>query len=804
MKYKVLGIGVLILVSIVTFVYLKQDKNADSTLQHPGWMDQYLELKGDENGKIPAGMHAKWYAADQANTALYKKAENNLENITEVGPDNVGGRNRSIIIDRFNANRFLCAGVSGGIWVSENKGASWAIVDNNAPTLSATCITQSPFDKDVFYYGTGEAFGNSADLGGLGLFRSRDGAKTFEHLTHTATNALNGIWDVEHSLTLDSTIYAATHTSGVWRSTDGGATFSRVSQMPSGRVNEIKATDDGYIMAAFDAYGIVKMKEDDLSVQRLNGAGWPTSGYGRISFSYAKQSPQVMFAQLAVGSGDALQGIYKTSNGGLSWTKMSSPTFISYTQAWYDFILTVAPADTNFVVTAAVAPAYSTDGGQTWKEMANSHSDYHELTWESNTSLLVGNDGGVYRMDKNNMSTFTTLNNGLNITQFYAGHFYPTGTSLIGGTQDNGTRYSQSGAATMPSIWGGDGSFCAVNQQNSAVRYVSSQYLNLWRTGTGNSNIGRTIRTAVGGDDGVWFINPIEINNLDGDQLYVPTRREIFRSVDAGASWIKLTTDLVGDSYAIGLSNEINPTAYIGGTASRLYRVDKAATAPEASEISMWTTKYPLFLGSTIGCIEVDPNDASVIYCGLTNVNPKSRLWRIKDANTAEPVWEDISGNLPSSLPVNWIEVDPEMSAHIIIATDYGLYSTLNGGLSWNKEMRIPNVPIDQIRLRHSDRKLFIFTHGRGIWTADLKNNLVAKTQTITTQEFSVYPNPSSDYIKLVGANNSSGNLYNLKGDLVAKSANNQIDVRELSAGTYFVEIQSNQKRIVKKVIVTH
>ena len=112
MKYKVLGIGVLILVSIVTFVYLKQDKNADSTLQHPGWMDQYLELKGDENGKIPAGMHAKWYAADQANTALYKKAENNLENITEVGPDNVGGRNRSIIIDRFNANRFLCAGVS--------------------------------------------------------------------------------------------------------------------------------------------------------------------------------------------------------------------------------------------------------------------------------------------------------------------------------------------------------------------------------------------------------------------------------------------------------------------------------------------------------------------------------------------------------------------------------------------------------------------------------------------------------------------------------------------------------------------
>ena len=124
----------------------KSEKVEDPDMsQNPGWFDQYRELKGDKDGNIPSGLAMQWYKADQANYKLFKKADDNLENIKEVGPFNVGGRTRTIVVDYSDANRFLCAGVSGGIWETTNAGTSWDKINDYAPTLSATSITQSPF-----------------------------------------------------------------------------------------------------------------------------------------------------------------------------------------------------------------------------------------------------------------------------------------------------------------------------------------------------------------------------------------------------------------------------------------------------------------------------------------------------------------------------------------------------------------------------------------------------------------------------------------------------------------------------------
>jgi hypothetical protein len=320
---------------------------------------------------------------------------------------------------------------------------------------------------------------------------------------------------------------------------------------------------------------------------------------------------------------------------------------------------------------------------------------------------------------------------------------------------------------------------------------------------SGNRNISRDIRNAVGGNDGVWFINPFEINNLDGDQIYVPTKRATYRSLDAGDSWIELTTDLLGDTYAVGLSNSTNPTAYIGGTASRLYRVKNAGLTQPNLEESMWTTQYPGFLGSTIGCIEVDPNNDSTIYCGLVNVNTRPRIWRIRNAISDNPVWDDISANLPESLPVNWIEVDPDMSEHILIGTDYGLYTSLNAGASWQKEMRIPNVPIDQIRLRSSDRKLFIYTHGRGIWTADLTNDPVASIQNQQLLEVSIYPNPADNFVHINGEFDQV-NIYSLTGKKMGSFYEHDVPTSSLQNGTYFFEVVNGNQTSTKKLVIAH
>lgn len=812
MKKKLgLGVALLLIGSAAVWQFSEKDTTPEpDSSQHPGWVDHYRELKGDENGNIPSGLAMKWYKADQENKFLYKKAEDNLENIKEVGPFNVGGRTRTILVDYSNSNRFICAGVSGGIWVSENAGSQWSIVDDYAPTLSATSITQSPFNHDLFYYGTGEAFGNSADLGGLGLFKSEDGAASFQHLEHTMTDPLTGIWDVEHSLVYDSTIYVATHSGGLWRSTDAAQTFTRIYST-STRIHEIEVRDDGYIFIAVNAFGIVKINEETLETTRLNGIGWPASGYSRISFDYVRDFPEVMYAQLASPNGFDISALYKTSNGGLTWNKLADPpSNVSYAQAWYCFKLSTAPTDTNFVMSTCVDPTYSSNSGQSWSSMADPHADYHEITWINDNDFLVGNDAGVSRFNKNNMGQFIDLNNGLNITQFYAGHFYPDDDNIIGGTQDNGTRLTVNNNQTFSRINGGDGAFCSVHQQDDDVRYVSSQFLNMRRqTPSGNRTISSFIRNQVEGDAGVWFINPFEINNLDGDQIYVPTRREIYRSLDQGNTWIALTNDIPGESFSVGLSNSTNPIAYIGGTASRLYYVNNAATATSGEEVAIWDAgnipSNRSFLGGTIGCIEVDPNDEATIYCGFTNIDPDSRIWRLRYANTDSVQYDDISANLPESVPVNWIEIDPEMSDHILIGTDYGLYTSLNAGQSWQKESRFPNVPIDQIRLRHRDRKLFIYTHGRGIWTADLKSNLVASSAKVkaSTPKITLYPNPAANKLTVDGIV-TSVSMYNTAGQQVLSSTSNTLNVASLPNGTYFVEILTKEGRSVQKIVVSH
>lgn len=806
MNFKRLGIGLLIILinGLVLWSIFQPEQSKEETQQHPGWMEFYLDLRSGGTGIIPEGLVASWYKADKLNGLRFKKAENSLINIKEIGPFNVGGRTRSVIIDYSNPNRLLTAGISGGIWISENNGQNWKIVNDTAPTLSATSITQSPFNTDYFYYGTGEAMGNSADIGGLGLFRSTDGGKTFEHLAYTMTTPLSKIWDVKHSLVLDSTIYVATDGGGLWRSKNAGESFERIYS--TGRkIHEIKVFEDSTIIIAEAGAGLVKINENDLYNIKLNNTNWPTNGYSRIAFDYCKSYPNVIYAQLANTSNTDIVKSLKTSDGGLTWQETSLPTRGRYDWAWYCFNISVCPIDSNFVFSGSVSAVYTRNGGTTWFEAGESHADYHTVAWYPNgIEFLVGNDGGVYKYNTQNLNLLEDLNNGLNITQFYAGHYAPSGSSLIGGTQDNGTQLSFNGAPSFARVYGGDGSFCYINQQDESIRYVSWQNLNMYRQEAGFSYpISTYIKSAIGGDSYTWFINPYTMNPLDGDQLYVPTKRQVYRSLNGGQNWIALTGDLLGDSYAVGLSNSENPIAYIGGTASRLFRVKNAATAGSGEEVDMFNTKVTNFLGSTIGCIEVDPNDEETIYCGLVNISTRSRIWKITNADTDNPEWYDIGNNLPTQMAVNWIEVDPQNSDHIYLATDYGLYSSLNGGASWQKEYRIPNVPIDQIRLRESDRKLFIFTHGRGSFTADLLQNPVASIKKTTEELFNVYPNPASSYIIINADEFSSCSLYNSEGKKMLKTSEKRINLTQFQEGIYFAEIETKKGKSIKKIIVS-
>ena len=117
--------------------------------------------------------------------------------------------------------------------------------------------------------------------------------------------------------------------------------------------------------------------------------------------------------------------------------------------------------------------------------------------------------------------------------------------------------------------------------------------------------------------------------------------------------------------------------------------------------------------------------------------------------------------------------------------------------------MRIPNVPIDQIRLRSSDRKLFIYTHGRGIWTDDLTNDPVASIQNQQLLEVSIYPNPADNFVHINGEFDQV-NIYSLTGKKMGSFYEHDVPTSSLQNGTYFFEVVNGNQTSTKKLVIAH
>lgn len=798
MKFKVwFGIGVSVLIFGLSYLFFTSLNNAvvkSGPGEHPGWQAQYLEMKGDENGEIPKGLIWKWHQADLENQKL-NKSVGNLENVSELGPFNVGGRTRALLIDQADENHIVAGGISGGIWNSYNGGVTWTRSNDLSPTLSVTALTQSPFNNDVMYYSTGEVTGNSSDMNGYGIFKSIDGGDNFDILSASILDAFEETWDIKHSLVFDNTIYVGTAGNGLYMSDDGGLTFSKIYST-SRDIHEIKVFEDSIITIGISGYGIMRAHENDYNFIRLNSSPWPSSGYSRITYDYSKDFPDVIHAHLMNSNDNDIAHHLKSSDRGTTWQSISVSGLQNadlYPFPWYCLRLKLSPTDSNFIISSSLGGIYSTNGGSNWSYVEESHADWHNIAFTSNgNTIYSGNDGGVYRYSRASLgSSVIDRNSGYNVTQFYAGYYYPAGTSVICGTQDNGTFISQNSNPNFTHVLGGDGSFCAVSQQNANKLYASSQYLNLRKSNDAGNNffqISNSLRSQAGGQSQTWFINPITINNVDDDQVYVPTRNGLFRTTNGGSNWTEMTTSVLGDPFTVAITDEDDPILYMGGSGSVVYRMENAKTSTTDNKEYLSTTAPNIFRSSFIECIEIHPNDPNTIFVALSNISANPRVWRIDDCDT-DPKWTDLSGNLPSTLPVNWIEVDPLHPDFLIIGTDLGLYTSTNGGGWWEKEIRMPNTAIPNIRLRDSDRKLFVFTHGRGVFTADLAANPTSGIGTVK-REVTLYPNPATSIIKIESNTFKAIEIFGVDGKLLASfNDQNVIDVSGIARGIVMVRI---------------
>ncbi|MFN2598544.1 MAG: WD40/YVTN/BNR-like repeat-containing protein, partial [Pyrinomonadaceae bacterium] len=149
-----------------------------------------------------------------------------------LGPGNVGGRTRALIIDPVTPNTMYAAGVAGGVWKTTDAGANWSPLDDFMANIAVTCLAFQPGNSSVIYAGTGEGFFNADAVRGAGIFKSTDAGATWTRLASTTGTDFQFVNDVVVSNVNAQHVYAATR-SGVWRSLDGGATWALILNVPT-------------------------------------------------------------------------------------------------------------------------------------------------------------------------------------------------------------------------------------------------------------------------------------------------------------------------------------------------------------------------------------------------------------------------------------------------------------------------------------------------------------------------------------------------------------------------------------------
>lgn len=419
---------------------------------------------------------------------------------TEEGPDNIGGRTRAIQVDRTNINRVWAGGVSGGLFVSLNKGNVWNRVDeyfNAGANPFISSMTQTI--DGVLYVATGS---NQEGWGGNGVWYSTDFGATWDNIPGT-----NNCTQIVSS---DADNYVWMATSGglkKWKLGDAAMTSVPVT---AGTCTALEISKDGeVIVCAFGANSTFVSTDGGANFSNKSGTAANNlvpSNAPRIEFAVsAIKNSSNHHSLYAVRTNSNLLSMHVSHDDGATWTQFvgaSGPPSefdIFRDQGTYNSIVTVVPNDPEQILIGGIdiwrwkqtvnnPPSGGFQKISLWSVSQNAsiyvHADNHEMKWDSNNRFYAGNDGGV-SITTDYGSTWFVANRGYNVTQFYGIAFDRDG-AVMGGAQDNGTLYNNHTLSTYKEfrqVGGGDGFECEISYFNPAVMFSTVYYNSISRSG---------------------------------------------------------------------------------------------------------------------------------------------------------------------------------------------------------------------------------------------------------------------------------------------------------------------------------
>jgi RNA polymerase subunit RPABC4/transcription elongation factor Spt4 len=702
---------------------------------------------------------------------------------TGVGPGNVGGRVRSLLIDPATPATMYLGGVAGGVWKTVDAGTTWTPLTDLLSNLAVCSMAMDPKNSSVLYAGTGEGYYNVDAVRGAGIFKSTNAGTSWSQLASTANEDFYYVNKLVVSPNDSNRIYAATR-KGLYVSNDAGASFAQKVDAESlnGCTDMVVRTDVtsadvvvascGASMNAGSA-GILYRSVD-------NGQNWTNAlsvaNMDRTSLAVSKKEQNVMYALASSNAaGDFKNGllaVYKSVNGGASWVAAyantgtntlnnlllsnvctaqcpacADPSVTFANQGWYDNVIAVDPADSNIVWAGGIDLFRSNDGGATWgiasvwwansTKAAYNHADHHVLVFHpgydgaTNKVLFSGNDGGLYRTDDARATVtaqtcsdsasqvaWVSLNNGLGITQYYYGAVYPGGATFFGGAQDNGTTRGTlaAGANAWTSLLGGDGGAVAVNPQNTAILYGENTNLSLQKSTNGGTSFVDAVSGITDASSTFAFITPCVMDPNNPNNLWIGGRK-VWRTTDGAANWTQASNDLAGGGTVSALAVAPGNADIVAVGVSNGF-VFVTANGQQTGSQPSWTSSQPV--DGQVSGLAFDPGDANVLYMTCSNFGQA----HVRKSTDRGATWTTITGSgatalpdVPTFAPV----VDPNNRQRLYVGTDLGVFASLDGGASWAVENTgFANVITESLVVESQSKRLYAFTHGRGVWHVNL------------------------------------------------------------------------------------
>ena len=690
------------------------------------------------------------------------------------------------------------ATASGGVFKSTNQGTSWApIFDRVDAMMSIGDVTVAPSNPNVVWVGTGEANNRQSSSWGDGVYKSVDAGHAWTASGLAATRHIARIVihpsdpDVVYAAATGH-LWGSNAERGVFKTTNGGQTWHKVLYVDdnTGATDLVMDPQDPETLYAAmyqrqrkawgfngggPGSGIFRSRDGGATWTRLSH-GLPQGDKGRIGLDVFHADPRVVFAVVEAAGRES--GVYRSTDHGETWQAWSTlnPRPMYYSQIRCD------PKDAARVYLLGSNRGFyiSNDGGKTFADVFSTvHSEDHAL-WidpDDTNHLIVGGDGGV-SISWDRGQTWLFRDN-LPVGQFYEISADMQDPYVIcGGLQDNGhwcvpsaTRL-RTGISNRDgfNIGSGDGLYARLDPTDPHTAIIESQ------DGRANRvNLSTFERQQVSplppdrlpkGERERWNWNsPIVMSAFDPKTLYMGSNM-LFRSPDRGATWRAISPDLTANVDRESLQ-------MMGG------RVPERALSRHDGQTSF----------STLTTIGESPLDAKVLYTGsddgrlmgtrdggqtwtslservnglppgiyVSSVLPSrhaaGRVYATFDGHYDDDYrayalvsddygqnWRSIAANLPAA-SVHRLREHPRNARLIFLGHERGIHFSIDGGASWSSlALNMPNVPVDDIIIHPRDNDLIAATHGRGIWVLDNISALEALTpDAIRSDAFLVSP----------------------------------------------------------------